>query len=334
MLRQLYPIPIFDDVVAFTDVGITDELAHKYYIRVAPCNETCTNANTREKDGDRICLDHMERCDTSMTSFLGSFLNKQFVAEEVSDNKARNDLRRELCGKQVAPDEFDRMVRQRAEQLQGEWKFASAYGHQMHALVEDFYNNRMTDAEATEKGKQHPRYFGAFLRYHKEKVVKRGWRPLRAELRPYDRKTRLPGTIDMLYVDPLGHIIMVDWKFSKNVKPKAHHFGKFFVGVEPHLDGTDYNKYELQLNAYRFILHRETDIRIHRMYLGVFHEELSDMYDEFKVPIKQNYIEQMWRMRLTHLPAITQEQYEVAKRENRPHILKFAIANGAKETVD
>ena len=373
MLKRLYPIPEFDNFVFFSELGVNDALSHKYYYRVAACTSECVDANVREPDGDFVCVEHMQMCDTSITSFIGQFGDK-FDADGQSRRCALKELRTEIDAGSTKFNELrrsreqaqrvafasqhaihfhdflrhierqderrfiplpppgrpvpDELLAQRAEDFRdGRWAYQREYGHCMHAMVEDFYNNQMSELDALRLAAEHPDYFGGFLAYHAE-VLSRGWRPFRAELRLYDRETRLVGTIDMAYLDAENRLILADWKFSKNVKPNANWGRKFRVMTPPVLD-TTYWKYVLQLNSYKAILERNTALRVHKMFVVVFHEVVRGDFDEFEVPDHSEHIEQMLVERRKVLPKLTQEQYEEALHNKRPALARFAFKNGA-----
>ena len=221
----------------------------------------------------------------------------------------------------------EKHVKQWQEEMLARWAYAREFGHYQHALVEEFYRCKMSEDEALRLGEKFPRYFGAFLHYHMD-MVRRGYRACQSEWRLLHKTLRLPGTIDMLYVDRQGKFILVDWKFSKNVDPTAN-WGRCFKHITPPMRDTTYWKYVLQLNAYRLVVHQNLDIRISEMYILVFHEVLNKTYEEFRVPVREKQIQQMFDVRAKQMQAVTQAQYEDAKKNGWTDVVDWTLKNGA-----
>ena len=171
-----------------------------------------------------------------------------------------------------------------AEDIKELWKQtgleACTKGTKMHLEIEMYYNGVEVPFPITKE-------YYLFLQFARTKW-ELGWKPYRTEWQLFtDRKSKLCGTIDMLYLSPnqdqdqnVLHLIMVDWKRSKEIK-KNNRFGKGH-GMCSLLPHCNFYHYTLQLNLYKFIIEnyyknitynkkQYQHIKIDAMSLGVFH---------------------------------------------------------------
>lgn len=180
-----------------------------------------------------------------------------------------------------------------SEEIKEEWNKngaqASSQGTKYHYLLESFYNGNDIGEFSTFK------VVGQFLRWHQKHVLHR-WVPYRTEMRlKSPREYRTTGTIDALFVvenypppaecDGVLEVIMVDWKFSKAIRPtNAYQKG---VGRCSHLDDCNKVHYSLQLNSYKWMLERYpagflwngytySRVKVVDMMLAVFHDLRSE----------------------------------------------------------
>ena len=86
------------------------------------------------------------------------------------------------------------------------------------------------------------------------------------EVKIFSETLKLAGTIDLLiYNKPKNIISLVDWKTNEKIKKISYRNGT----KEPTLDIGDcsYNKYELQLTMYRYILEKYYDAKVNGLYI-------------------------------------------------------------------
>jgi len=83
---------------------------------------------------------------------------------------------------------------------------------------------------------------------------------------------------------------MYDWKRSRKiVNPEnpptiiTKAWGKTGIGGLSHVDDTSYNRYKIQQSLYKYILEKNYNIEINRMFLVVIHP-VYDTYYKLSVP--------------------------------------------------
>lgn len=120
-------------------------------------------------------------------------------------------------------------------------------------------------------------------------------KPFRTEWRVFDEKYHIAGTIDLIAKNINGYEIY-DWKRSKKVislfTSEAIKNNKWQRGVGnlSHIDDTSYNRYCLQQSLYKYILEKNYEIKISKMYLIVLYPEYDNYY-KVEVPYLKNEIE-------------------------------------------
>jgi len=106
-----------------------------------------------------------------------------------------------------------------------------------------------------------------------------------------DEEYGVSGTIDNLSYNFINEsLVIFDYKTNKNVTRVNKFFKRFKLPLE-HLDHTLFNKYSLQLNAYKYILEKNTPFKIKRMILIWFN---LDGYEEMEIPDMQNEVKIMF----------------------------------------
>ena len=121
-------------------------------------------------------------------------------------------------------------------------------------------------------------------------------KPYRSEWRIFDEHHHIAGTIDLISKNGVGFDIY-DWKRSKKVvdtfngKPiTTDAWGKVGVGQLSDIDDTSYNRYCLQQSLYRYILEKNYNLKVSKMYLVVLYPDY-DRYYKIEVPYWKNRAE-------------------------------------------
>lgn len=189
-----------------------------------------------------------------------------FKARQVAEEQAQNP-RSEHFG--------------RPENLLAQWERGRELGTKMHRNLELAINSEMpgtVEAENQDAWEQ-------FLHYH-QTVTARGWVPFRTEMIIFAEDLRLAGSVDMLYRDPQGALIVVDWKRSKNIWYKGWD-GARALNMLSHLDACNGYEYQMQVNFYRAILEQYYGYSVSAMRFvtfhpsqGGFHEHIVDLLDQ------------------------------------------------------
>jgi len=95
--------------------------------------------------------------------------------------------------------------------------------------------------------------------------------PYRTELRVYDEDVKLSGSIDMIYENDDGTLMIYDWKRCKSID-KSGNFNKFALTEQiSHIPDTNFWHYSLQLNIYKAIIERKYDKKVTNLYLVQLH---------------------------------------------------------------
>jgi len=113
------------------------------------------------------------------------------------------------------------------------------------------------------------------MHFH-EKFIKTNYEPFRTEWRVFDEEKLLAGTIDMVYKKSNSEVFLFDWKRSKKIinsngeVEKDNPFENCLNGLG-HMSSTDYNKYCLQQNIYKYILEKNYGLIVSSMNLLILH---------------------------------------------------------------
>ena len=162
-------------------------------------------------------------------------------------------------------------------------KKASEEGLQLHNDIESYYNKISISNESTEF-----QYFLQFQAHHNLNMFRTEWAI-------YNEDLNIAGMIDGVGFnckreDGVFDISLYDWKRSKEIK-RCCSFAK--KSIIPLLDLTDtnYNKYALQLNLYKYILHTKyQNLHVSKMILVSLHPN-NDSYILFEIPDMSNEIQ-------------------------------------------
>lgn len=156
------------------------------------------------------------------------------------------------------------------EEIKAQWEAnrveAAEAGTKMHYDIECYYNGIDNGNTSVE--------FNYFLEFEKERTRHGGWgehlKPYRTEWVVYDEDVELVGTIDMVYEDVDGGLLIYDWKRSKKIVMD----NKWQTAKTPelkHIPDSNYWHYCLQLNTYKTILERKYGKTVKEMYLVCLH---------------------------------------------------------------
>tara|TARA_B100000427_G_scaffold293043_1_gene270791 strand:+ start:171 stop:899 length:729 start_codon:yes stop_codon:yes gene_type:complete len=109
------------------------------------------------------------------------------------------------------------------------------------------------------------------------------------EVKVFSKQLKLAGTIDlMIYNKPKDEISLIDWKTNLEIKKTGYN-----MGVEPatrHTEDCSFNKYQLQLSMYRYILETFYDVKVNGLY--ILHLKESE-FKYLKCQFQQNTILEM-----------------------------------------
>jgi len=179
---------------------------------------------------------------------------------------------------------------------------AANAGTKMHYDIECYYNECPNENLSIEY-----EYFNNFLKAFPE------LKPYRTEWTVFQEDLKLAGSIDMVFENPDGSLLIYDWKRSKEIV-KTNGFNKW--GQKEcidHLPDTNYWHYCLQLNTYKAILEEKYGKTVTDMYLVCLHPENKNKnFQRIKVVDLQTEVKALFEMRRQELRQI--EQIEGLKR--------------------
>jgi hypothetical protein len=174
-----------------------------------------------------------------------------------------------------------------AEEIKAQWKAnaesVSGAGTNLHFDIECFmnepglppgythadllrnYNEKMAAGVLPPNATDEWQYFLEFVRTFPD------LKPYRTEWMIYDEELKLAGSIDMVYENPDGSLMIYDWKRAKEIS-KGAGFDKYAITEEiSHLPDSNYWHYSLQLNTYKAVLERKYGKTITALYLVRLH---------------------------------------------------------------
>lgn len=156
---------------------------------------------------------------------------------------------------------------------------ASNMGTKLHEDIEKYYNGIKVSNTSPEW-----EYFLNFANDYKR------FTPYRTEWVIFDEVNKIAGTIDMLFKFE-DEFIMVDWKRSAKLEVKGKIYDYCSYPLE-HLPSSNFYKYSLQQNLYKYILEKYYGIKIKNMFLLQLHP-LKNQYELIECEHLQSEIKNM-----------------------------------------
>ena len=216
---------------------------------------------------------------TSVTTWNHTHFEK-FNADRIIDNmmKSKNWQNNKYFGK----------TKQEIKDL---WKKnghdAAASGTKMHYDIECYYNECANVNDSIEY-----QYFKDFLKTHGH------LKAYRTEWMIYHEELKLAGSIDMVYEEEDGSLLIYDWKRCRNIT-KTNGWNKYATTkCIDHLPDTNYWHYCLQLNVYKAILEDKYNKNVGDLYLVCLHPENDNKsFKKIKVVDLQTEVKELFEER-------------------------------------
>lgn len=182
---------------------------------------------------------------------------------------------------------------QTREEIKAGWKKngeeASKAGTKMHYDIECFYND--LEVEIDEDCVEFD-YFMAF-----ENDIGSKLEPYRTEWMVWDKELQMAGSIDMVFRNADGTLLIYDWKRCKNIK-KDNRYQSSTTECINHLPDTNFWHYSLQLNTYKYILEKNYGEKVVGMYLVCLHpNNANKSYIRLEVPHLKSEMEDLMKLR-------------------------------------
>jgi ATP-dependent exoDNAse (exonuclease V) beta subunit len=217
---------------------------------------------------------------TSVTTFNHK-LFEVFDADKIISNmrKSRNWVNSKYFG-------------QSDSEIKAQWEEnrdnAAQAGTKMHYDIECYYNECPNVNESIEY-----KYFLNFKDQFPElKAYRTEWTVFHEEL-------KLAGSIDMVFENENGDLLIYDWKRSKEIV-KTSSWNKFSNNdVISHVPDTNYWHYCLQLNTYKAILEAKYNRKVVGLYLVCLHpDNKNNDFQRIKVVDLQEEVKNLFEYRL------------------------------------
>jgi len=151
----------------------------------------------------------------------------------------------------------------------------------------DYYNEIITRKELPSNMKE-MEYFKDFLADHNDDNE---FKPYRSEWRVFDEELKIAGSIDMVFENKNGELLIYDWKRCRNIDKGNEKFKMNRpLNSELHdMFDTNYWHYVLQLNIYKLILERNYKKKVTELALVNLHpNNWNQSYCCFYLPVLNN----------------------------------------------
>jgi hypothetical protein len=150
---------------------------------------------------------------------------------------------------------------------------ASTSGTKMHYSIECYYNGMDVKDDSVEFS-----YFKKFVADFPE------LKPYRTEWMVYYEELKISGSIDMIFENPDGTLLIYDWKRCESID-NENDFGQYSATpCLSHLPHTNYWHYSLQLNIYKKILEDKYGKKVVGLYLVRIHpDSVTKTYERIEV---------------------------------------------------
>jgi len=177
---------------------------------------------------------------------------------------------------------------QTPEEIKAGWEKnrdeAANAGTKMHLDIEKYYNGVEVKNYSVE--------YAQFLEYVKDNPFKK----YRTEWTIWDKELKLAGSIDMVYENPDGTLMIYDWKRSKGIV-RNKRWEEYSITPEiSHIPDTNFWHYSLQLNTYKAILEKNYGKKVTKLCLVCLYPTQKS-YKLFEVPDLKEEIEELFNIR-------------------------------------
>jgi hypothetical protein len=152
---------------------------------------------------------------------------------------------------------------------------AASSGTNMHYDIECYYNQIDVKNDSIEY-----QYFQNFLKENTHLL------PYRTEWTIYHEEWKIAGSVDMVYENPDGTLLIYDWKRCKEIIKVNPYGGKAMTACIKHLEDTNFWHYSLQLNTYKTIIEEKYGKKVVGLCLVCLHPN-NDNYQLIEVPFLQ-----------------------------------------------
>jgi hypothetical protein len=291
------------ELAKFNHIKYYDE-PHKYYINGEP-TISCTGFIHKFQEEFEANLDKPDKWAEKQghiykpKSMADKYAHKQNFYPMEGDPYGRPDY-----SKPKPPEECITEA-----EVMAEWKYknnhATFEGSTLHDYIENYMSNRVfpypsVSPEGLTFGEIEPTFNmmkQQFLNFYNVAVASGRLIPVRNELVVGDSELNLTGMVDQLFWNVKQQCLQIwDWKTNTKLN-MTNDFGKKLKYNLYMVDDCEYSIYSLQLNVYKKIIERNTNLRLGDCHLVWFNEENPD-YKIIKCEDYGNIVEQMFQFKL------------------------------------
>lgn len=165
---------------------------------------------------------------------------------------------------------------------------AASAGTKMHFDIECYYNG----IEVTNNSEEYSQF--------KNYVEDHPFKAYRTEWTVWDKELKLAGSIDMVYENEDGTLMIYDWKRSKGIVKNKRFEEYSTTECINHLPDTNFWHYSLQLNTYKAILERNYNKKVTKLCLVCLYPG-QETYKLFEVPELSEEIDMLFDLRKIQL---------------------------------
>lgn len=209
-----------------------------------------------------------------------------------------------------------------AEQIKAMWDTnrdcAAESGTNMHFDIECYYNQLEVSNNSVEYN-----YFRNFLHDRPELT------PYRTEWTIYHEELKIAGSVDMVYINPDGTLLIYDWKRCRDIVKDNPFGGTACTPCISHMPDTNFWHYTLQLNTYKAIIEEKYGMQVVGLCLVCLHPDNSNgNYKLIEVPFIEKEIRDLFEYRKQMLnkpvaPKIT-DFFKSTKNKAKPLMLNLS----------
>ena len=164
---------------------------------------------------------------------------------------------------------------------------AAGSGTNMHYDIECYYNQMEVHNDSIEY-----QYFQNFLKENPE------LNPYRTEWTIYNEDIKIAGSVDMVYVNPDGTLLIYDWKRCKEIVCENMYGSTAITPCIKHVPDTNFWHYTLQLNTYKAIIEEKYGMKVVGLCLVCLHpDNCNKNYQIIKVPVIEKEIMDLFEYR-------------------------------------
>jgi hypothetical protein len=190
-------------------------------------------------------------------------------------------------------------------QLKYAWTFLNNHstfkGSALHNYIENYYFNKLYEYPS----KEIIEHFGYDPIINQFNIIQKQFYDfykisfgkliaIKPEYVVYDAEYGVSGMVDMLFYNKKKNTLQIyDWKTNKALR--SYNKYQKMSGIFSDLDDCELNTYSLQLNTYKYIIEKNTGVKIDGLYIVWFFEqnnsyqiiEIKDMQDRVKLMLEK-----------------------------------------------